>query len=142
MIERIQAAEKALVLGIGGGGDVVGALAVARMCETLGTPFVLGGVTWERSAVDPHPGPRPLAEVRHAQGLGDAAVLAGPATSTPEGIAFSEARMAAHLGSDTVLIDVSSGTVGAATGILDAATALDCDLLVGVDVGGDALARG
>jgi hypothetical protein len=69
-------------------------------------------------------------------------VLAGPTTSTPEGIALSEARMAAHLGAETVLIDPSAGAAGAAAGLEAAAEALDCDLLLGVDVGGDVLARG
>jgi hypothetical protein len=131
-----------LVLGIGGGGDVVGALSVARLCEALGTPAVLGGVAWERAAIDPRPGPRPMDEILHGEPLGDAAVLAGPTTSTPDGIRFSEARMAEHLGADTVLVDLSSGATGAEAGILAAASALDCDLLVGVDVGGDVLARG
>ena len=42
-VAAVRAARRALVLGIGGGGDVVGALAVARLCESLGTPFALGG---------------------------------------------------------------------------------------------------
>ena len=142
MLEPIQAARRALVLGIGGGGDVVGALAVARLCEALGTPFALGGVAWERIPIDPHPGPRPMAEIEGGRPLGDAAVLASPATATPDGTAFSEARMASHLGAETVLVDVSGGAVGAASGIAAAMEALDCDLLVGVDVGGDVLARG
>jgi hypothetical protein len=121
---------------------VVGALAVARLCESLGTPFVLGGVAWERIPIDPHPGPRPLAEIRGGRPLGDAAVLARPQTGTPEGVAFSEARMAAHLGAETVLVDVSGGTAGAAAGIATAVTELGCDLLICVDVGGDVLAHG
>jgi hypothetical protein len=142
LLAIIGRAERALVLGIGGGGDVVGALAVARLCESLGTPFVLGGVAWERIPIDPHPGPRPLAEIRGGRPLGEAAVLAGPETCTPEGVAFSEARMAAHLSAETVLVDVSGGTAGAAAGIAAAVTELGCDLLVCVDVGGDVLARG
>jgi hypothetical protein len=121
---------------------VVGALAVARLCESLGTPFVLGGVAWERIPIDPHPGPRPLAQIRGGRPLGDAAVLAGPGTATPEGVEFSEARMAAHLGTETVLLDISGGTAGAAAGLATAAEELACDLLVCVDVGGDVLARG
>jgi hypothetical protein len=136
------AAEHVLVLGIGGGGDVVGALAVARLCDSLGTSFVLGGVAWERTPIDHHPGPRPLAEIRGGRVLGDGAVLARPETGTPEGVRFSEARMAAHLGAETVLVDVSGGTAGAASGIAAAVTELGCDLLVCVDVGGDVLARG
>jgi hypothetical protein len=138
----VRGARRALVLGIGGGGDVVGALAVARICEGLGTPFTLGGVSWERSVVDPHPGPRSTAEIRAGRPLGSHAVLAGPATSTPEGVAFSEAAMADHLGAETVLIDPSGGASGASEGIVAAASALGCDLVVCVDVGGDVLARG
>ena len=69
-------------------------------------------------------------------------MLAGPATSTADGVAFSEAAMAEHLGTETVLIDPGGGAVGASEGILEAAGALDCDLLVCVDVGGDVLALG
>jgi hypothetical protein len=138
----VKAASKALVLGIGGGGDVVGALAVARLCEALGPKVVLGGVSWERSAVDPQPGPRAVDEIRDGRALGEAAVLAGPQTSTPDGIPFSEARMAAHLDTETVLVDPSGGAVGAAAGIRAAIDALGCDLLVCVDVGGDVLAHG
>jgi hypothetical protein len=130
------------VLGIGGGGDVVGALAVARLCESLGTPFSLGGVAWERFVIDPHPGPRPLAQIRGGRPLGEAAVLAGPDTATPEGVPFAEARMAGHLGTETVLVDVTGGTTGAAAGIASAVDELGCDLLVCVDVGGDVLAHG
>ena len=130
------------MLGIGGGGDVAGALVVARRCEELGTPFVLGGVAWERMPVDPKPGPRPLSEIVGGQPLGDHAVLASPETATADGALFSEAHLARHLGETTVLIDVTAGAAGAAAGIEDAARALDCDLVVYLDVGGDALAVG
>jgi hypothetical protein len=121
---------------------VVGALAVARLCEALGTPFALGGIAWERIPIDPHPGPRPVADILGGRPLGSAAVLARPGTATPEGVEFSEARMAAHLDLETVLVDVSGGAEGAAEGIAAAARELACDLLVCVDVGGDVLARG
>ena len=51
-----------MCVGIGGGGDVVGALATADLAERLGTPFVVGGMTWERRPIDPIPGPRTLDE--------------------------------------------------------------------------------
>ena len=130
------------MLGIGGGGDVVGALAVARRCERLGTPFVLGGVAWERLPIDPKPGPRPVEEIAGGDPLGRRAALAGPETATADGARFSEAHVARHLGSPTVLIDVSEGPAGAADGISAAAGLLGCDLVVFVDVGGDAIASG
>jgi hypothetical protein len=138
----IGAARRALVLGIGGGGDVVGALAVARLCESLGTPFELGGVAWERFAIDPYPGPRRLEEIRGGRRIAPAALLADAGTATPEGVPFSEARMAGFLGRETVLIDVSGGAPAAAEGIATAAAELGCDLALYIDVGGDALAEG
>jgi hypothetical protein len=111
------------------------------MCEALGTPFVLGGVAWERIVIDPKPGPRPLAEIENARRL-DGAAIAGPATTTADGVPFSEAQMAKHLGTDTILIDVSDGAPGAARGIVAAAEEFGCDLAIHVDVGGDVLAHG
>ena len=142
MIGRIQAARRALVLGIGGGGDVVGALAIARLCESLGTLCALGGVAWERFAIDPRPGPRPLEEIRGGERLAGGAVLADGETTTDSGVAFAEAGVAGFLGATTALIDVTRGAAGAASGIAAAMERLECDLLVGVDVGGDMLGRG
>ncbi len=126
---------------MGGGGDVVGALSVARYCESLGTPARLGGVAWERLPIDPHPGPRPLTDIRGGRHL-DGVVIADGGTTTPEGVPFAESRMAAHLGEPVALIDVTRGPRGVAAGLRAAAGELDCDLAVLVDVGGDVLAHG
>lgn len=136
------------MLGIGGGGDVIGALAAARRCEMLGTPFALGGVAWERFARDPRPGPRPPSEIHGGEPLGAHAILADPETATIDGVLFSESYAAAHLRkvgdpeASTVLIDVTAGARGAADGIAATAEALGCDLVLLVDIGGDAIAAG
>jgi hypothetical protein len=130
------------VLGIGGGGDVVGALAVAHLCRSLGTECVLGGVTWERYAIDPAPGPRSIEEIRGGRTIGASALLADAHTTTSDGIRFAESGMAAYLGAATVLVDVSRGPRAAGEGIAAAAAELGCDLVVYADVGGDVLARG
>jgi hypothetical protein len=130
------------VLGIGGGGDVVGALATARLCQAFGAEFVLGGVSWERWPIDPHPGPRRLDEILGGKPLSPATMLAGEGTTTPDGTPFGESRMAGFLCSDTVLVDVSGGPEALARGLAEAARKLDCDLVVLVDVGGDVLAHG
>ncbi len=130
------------MLGIGGGGDVVGALSAARLCQSFGAEFRLGGVAWERFPIDPYPGPRSLDQIRGGKRLGPAAVLADANTTTPEGVPFSESRMAAFICSDTVLIDITGGPAAVAEAIAGAATTLDCDLCLLVDVGGDVLAHG
>lgn len=135
---------RALVVGIGGGGDVVGSIAVCRQLEALGCEFVVGGVAWERLPVDPEPGPRPLSELRGAERLGENAALAHPGTPvvTEGGARFSESHVADFLEAPTVLIDVTAGAIGAAEGLRSAAAALDCDATVLVDIGGDAIALG
>ena len=130
------------MLGIGGGGDVVGALASALLCERLGTPAVLGGTTWERRPIDPLPGPRNADEVLGARKLGTGVLLAGPDTRTVEGVLFAESRMAALREEATVLVDPSPGPARVADGLEAACDELDADLLLLVDVGGDVLASG
>jgi hypothetical protein len=132
------------VLGIGGGGDAVGSLAIARYLEARGLEWVVGGVAWERLPVDPHPGPRCLAEIRGATPIGARAALVDPGrgATTPEGAHFCESRVAGFLGTETVLIDVTAGAPGVAAGIGAAAEELACDLVVLVDIGGDAIASG
>jgi hypothetical protein len=140
----LSAARRPLCLGIGGGGDVVGALATAEACRIYaGAAPVVGGVTWERRAIDPDPGPRAAAEIEGARPLAPAVLAATAATRVrASGVRFAEARMAELLGEETVLVDVTRGPAEIAAGLAQAAAALGCDLIVFVDVGGDALAHG
>ena len=129
-------------MGIGGGGDVVGALAVADLARDAGLTARVGGVTWERRPIDPLPGPRRIDEIADAEPLADGVVLAGPETRGPGDFLFAESNMARVLGEPVVLVDPNVGPrrVGAA---LDAAAeATGCDLVALVDVGGDVLGHG
>ena len=133
-----------LVLGIGGGGDVVGALATAEAARLYhGADPVVGGVAWERQPIDPQPGPRAAGEIEGAEELAPCVLRAAPDTRTRAGgVLFAESRMAALLGEPTVLLDVTEGPVRLADGLAAAADRLGCDLIVFVDVGGDVLAHG
>jgi hypothetical protein len=139
---RVAAASKVLVVGIGGGGDVAGALAVAEAARALGTGAVVGGLTWERRPVDPLPGARRLDEITGAEPLHAAVALAGPDTTGPGGFRFCEADMSAFLGEPVVLVDPNPGPATIAAGLDAAAAQLGCDLVVLLDVGGDVLAHG
>ena len=127
---------------MGGGGDVVGALGITDLLDGLGTEFVLGGVAWERSPIDPRPGPRSLEEIRGGEPCGSAAVLTEGSTVTLDGVEFSESKMASHLGRPVLLLDITNGPQALATGLAEAASELGCDAVVLLDVGGDVLAHG
>jgi hypothetical protein len=140
----LAAARRPLVIGIGGGGDVVGALATAEACRLAhGADPVVGGVTWERRPVDPIPGPRTIAEIDGGRPLAANVIAAGPDTRIrANGVLFGESRMAGFLGEETVLVDPTGGPAAVAQGLTEAAAALGADLLVLIDVGGDAIAHG
>jgi hypothetical protein len=140
--DLIRSSKRALVVGVGGGGDVVGALATARFLDFCGLEFVLGGLSWERSIYDPIPGPRKLSEVRNVRVLHNYAWMANGDSQTTTGVFFAESKMAAVQGQEVLLIDINGGVKGAVDGLEVAMKELNTDLLVGLDVGGDSLAQG
>lgn len=141
---ELRGARRPLVLGMGGGGDVVGALATAEFARIYdGAEPIVGGLAWERRPIDPVPGPRSPSEIEGAETIAPGVLLAGPQTrARGREMYFAESRMARFLGQHTVLIDVLDGPGAVAAGLLQAVDHLGCDLTVFIDVGGDVLAQG
>jgi hypothetical protein len=140
----LRAARRPLVIGMGGGGDVVGALASAEFARLYdGAEPLVGGLSWERRPIDPVPGPRSEAEIEGAELLAPGVLLAGPRTRVRDrDVHFAESRMAAFLHRSTLLITIDDGPAAIAAGLAAASSQLHRDLLVFVDVGGDVLAQG
>jgi hypothetical protein len=140
--DLIRSSSRALVIGVGGGGDVVGALAAARFLEFCGLEFVLGGLSWERYVFDPVPGPRNLSEVENVRILHAYAWMANAESRTRTGVYFAESKMSAAQGKEVLLIDINGGVSGVVSGLEAAIEEFNIDLLLGLDVGGDSLAQG
>lgn len=140
----LRRSRRPLVIGMGGGGDVVGALATSEPARVYdGAEPVVGGLTWERRPFDPVPGPRAAREIAGAEELAPGILLAGPDTRLRDReVVFAESRMAEFLGQATVLIDINAGPASVAEGLAEAIATLGSDLLVLVDVGGDVIAHG
>ncbi len=132
----------ALVLGVGGGGDVVGTIPTSRYLRWLGLRTLVGGLTWERYVNDPEPGPRKMEEIVEIEMLSDTVGLANAKTRTTKGIRFTEAVVAEALGERTFLVDPNKGVQGVIAGLNETIEKLGVDLFVGIDVGGDVLAEG
>ena len=140
----LRASRRPLVIGMGGGGDVVGALATAELQRLYdgGEPLV-GGISWERRPIDPAPGPRRVDEIEDGEPIAPGVLLAGPRTrARGREMYFAESRMAAFLDRPTVLVTIDDGPAAVADGLTGAMDHLQRDLLVLVDVGGDVLAHG
>jgi hypothetical protein len=140
----LRQSRRPLVIGMGGGGDVAGALATAEALRLYdGAEPLLGGLTWERRPIDPVAGPRRADEIEAGWELAPGILLAGPHTRVRgREVFFAESRMAAYLGRPTVLIDIHGGPAAIAGGLGRAITSLGRDLTVFIDVGGDVLAQG
>src|SRR5581483_3197911 len=138
----LRGSRRPLVIGMGGGGDVVGALATSEPARLYdGAEPVVGGLTWERRVYDPVPGPRAVAEITGAREIGPGILLAGPDTRVRDrDVVFAESRMAEFLGQETVLVDINPGPAAVAEGLAETIAVLKSDLLVLVDVGGDVIA--
>ncbi len=140
--ELIRSSSHALVVGVGGGGDVVGALAAARFFEFCGLTFTLGGLSWERFVYDPVPGPRVLSEIENIDLIHPRVGLANSKTQTRYKVYFAESKMAEITGRDVLLVDINGGVKGVVEGLETALERFKADLLIGIDVGGDSLAQG
>ena len=140
----LRRSRRPLVIGMGGGGDVVGALATAEMSRLYdGGDPMLGGLAWERRPIDPLPGPRSVEEIEGAEELAPGILLATADTHVRNReVYFAESRMAGFLGQPTVLITLHDGPATIASGLARVAEIFDRDLLVFIDVGGDVLAQG
>jgi hypothetical protein len=140
----LRAARRPLVIGMGGGGDVVGALATAEAMRLYDdAEYLVGGLTWERRPIDPVPGARRVREITGGWEIAPGVLLAGPSTRVADrDVHFAESRMAGFLGRPTVLVDVNGGAPSVAAALAEAAASLRRDLIVFVDVGGDVLAQG
>ncbi len=82
-------ARNILVVGIGGGGDVVGSTITYSLAVNEGKEAVLGAVLWERYVNDIVPGPIRIQELRNAEAVGDyLAIVNGDTYAIREGSAL------------------------------------------------------
>ena len=142
-LEKIlQSCNKAIVIGIGGGGDIVGTIPTAKLLELFDIGYVLGGLPWERSVFDSVPGPRKFNEISNCNKLNEHIWIANKNTITNTEVRFAESGVAEVLGFETLLVDINNGVDSIVESLLDALSKLNADLIIGIDVGGDAAGFG
>lgn len=140
--EILKNANRALLIGIGGGGDIVGTIPTADLLEMFDIECLFGGLSWERYTYDPVPGPRRFDETKNVRKLNEVVWYANKESLANSGARFAESGFAEVIGQETLLVGIDSGPKAVAEGILHAAGVLGADLVVGVDVGGDVIALG
>ncbi|MEB3756540.1 MAG: DUF1152 domain-containing protein [Desulfurococcales archaeon] len=143
--EEIARNDPVLVFGAGGGGDVIGAFHVYNKLKTMGAETYLGALVWERYVVDPHPGPIPLIAFIDIDPISETAAMADDKSRAyryGREIIPQVIRVANAINERVVILDGSRGGEGLALGLASAVDYLNAKTVIGVDVGGDILAKG
>ncbi len=132
-----------LVVGIGGGGDVVGTLPTCFDLERQGATAIPAGLTWKRIVHDPRGRPRQISEFKNATVFNDLIAEVGPNTITNDKIAHVEARVSSALGGrPVVMLDITPGSAALSDRLADYCERRSIDAVIGLDAGGDVLCEG
>lgn len=141
LVERLKG-KHGLVVGTGGGGDILATIPTANFLKHEGLKVFFGSLAWERFVIDSEPGPRPLNEIENISPLSKMVAFAGDKTKSKKGIIFQAAKFAEVIGEKVLLVDLTLGVEGLVSGLKEATRKLGIDAVFGVDGGGDILAKG
>ncbi|WP_338603610.1 DUF1152 domain-containing protein [Sulfolobus tengchongensis] len=137
---------KAFIFGIGGGGDVVSALIAYNYMKKLGYEVLLGAVVWERYVEDPLPGPICYNDLRNAVPINDSIYevkIDTYAVRANKRIIPQLVRVISSLNFIKAYgICINYGVKGLYSSLKDFINKEQIDVVIGVDAGGDVLAKG
>ena len=85
--------KKALVFGMGGGGDIIATIPTASLLKEFGYEVLHGSIVWDRYIVDPKPGPRAIEELENCEVVNETIAIANPETRA-DGIQLTVSRAA------------------------------------------------
>lgn len=135
--------QRVLVVGIGGGGDVVSTLPTCFDLERVGAYPIPAGLTWKRVVHDTYGRPRPIDQFDHVTQINDLIGEANPHTRTRDGGTQIEANISRALGGIPVgMIDISPGVARLREALEHYRQLRSIDVILGVDAGGDVLCFG
>jgi hypothetical protein len=138
---------RALVIGIGGGGDAVSALVIKSYYEKLGYETVLGAVMWERFVVDPVPGPICAEDLINFVPFASSIYWVNERTEALRGekpfiVRPQLSNVLSAIKERGVGICIRDAPETLAKELRDFVNDLKVDVVIGVDAGGDVLAKG
>ncbi|MGH8931195.1 MAG: DUF1152 domain-containing protein [Egibacteraceae bacterium] len=133
-----------LLIGAGGGGDVIAAAMIWRALQRRGVsgPAYFASYAWERREVDPLPGPRDPSAFEGLQRVGERNYRVTPSTAPRTPVRSHLPRLTVDLAGPIFLLDPRRGAVGMRVQLEELVDVLSLIEVIVVDVGGDILARG
>jgi len=141
LLDIVADTNRALLIGIGGGGDVISTLYVRGFLERFGVECICGGVVWERFRRDRRPGPRSIREIEGVEIVKETLgfVRGGERIGRIEPIV---SQVASFLNERVLAVSIKEGVVSLKRDIEEFVDEREVDLVIAVDAGGDSLALG
>ncbi len=141
IIDVAMKADKALIIGMGGGGDVISAVYVKEFFEKFGVECICGGVVWERYRRDRKPGPRDIDEINGIRKIcSTLGYISGNETIGELKPIISQ--VAEFLGVKILAVSIKRGVKPLKLDLKNFIRENSVDLVIAVDAGGDSLGRG
>jgi hypothetical protein len=132
--------KKALVFGMGGGGDIVATVPTSSFLKEFGYDVIHGSIVWDRYIIDPKPGPRAVEELESCEIVNETVAIAYPETNV-DGLKLTVSKAAKHFGK-VVCLDITKGSKKLADGLKDFMKKYEIPVVIAIDSGGDVLAFG
>ncbi len=145
MLCFLNGVKKALLIAIGGGGDIASTIVLARRLEKYGVETVLASIAWERYIYDPVPGPIRLSEFYNTIEANPHYVLItgeSYAVRSNRKIIPQVVKASRFLGKPVYIVDLYNGVEGYYKALKSIMNRESIDIVIGVDVGGDVVATG
>jgi|TARA_B100000131_G_scaffold61304_1_gene57196 hypothetical protein len=134
--------KKILIIGIGGGADIIGTIPSKVYFEKKGVKCYLAGLPWERYSIDPYPGPRTFESITNLKRINSTLGLVDKNTCTFDGLYFSESKTAKYISNKIYLLNIFNSFSNICDDLVSFCSKQNIDCILGVDVGGDILAKG
>jgi hypothetical protein len=131
----------ALVVALGGGGDVIAGYMLSDIFLRRGLRPILVSLAWERLAKDPLPGPRSLNELSGLEMISESLGRSTESCAYPSGSVTNQGALTANLGiQENYIVEPSGGVRSVLAGLRELRQRFAIEEVWGIDVGGDVLA--
>jgi hypothetical protein len=135
--------KRVLIIGAGGGGDIVGCLPSSFWIKSCGGIPILGSLTWERTEVYEGFGPQSFEEI---DGLFDrvgTVAWGNEKTVKKDGkLPFQATKVSSYLEEPVVFLDITKGVKQLIEDLTKFKEKNQIDMIIALDVGGDIISRG
>ncbi|MCO6431103.1 MAG: DUF1152 domain-containing protein [Deltaproteobacteria bacterium] len=135
-------APSVLLIGIGGGGDILATLPLAHFLKRSGVRVSLAGLSWKRREHDFLHRPRRIAEFSGITHFNDRIGLVHPGTKVGDTVHVEAYVSGIDPGRDVLTIDISGGIRETQECLEEYVEKRDISRIVLIDVGGDVLCSG